>query len=609
MKLNVKLLGFASFFAILMPLVHGNQVGSQSPKNLALDYTITIDDPASHTVRVELIIDNNRPYDEIVLVRGGAETLAPVSNLSVKNGQGENIPYQILHDAFGWQEAIQIPSEGIDELQITYDADLNNTDTSGQTSYYLDEEYGVAEWLSFLYAPVPQSEDAKSEYGRNKNQHRIRFNLPETWQEICALPREGDYYTWSHNRPDPAFPGTIGFFHQFTRYTRRIGGVDVIVVFHDRYSLEAQSRMSDDVFTIFNYATREIGDLAENLSFPTQQYIVMFVPEINGVYPMNASHGTHGYFRGDVFDWDWDESEMLRLFGSITLEGFIGNGGAMTMEHIHEGLITLLGRNGWVDSGRWTEAQKHESMVNNPYNQYSSIAGTAQDQSICDYSYDTPPGYTIVYHKTELFWHLVNEVMKELTNNEKDVEQVAHYLYSYHARVIGGVRATCQDVLRAVNGISGFDFSSFFDHYAYGTTVFPLYVEDNQLKIDYPSLPEIPEYTPPSPPSGVMGRLHDDYTVTIHWVPGQESQLAGYNVYRTYGMAFGGREELTFNKINESLVEDNSFYDDDAEHADENYVYYVVTAVSTSGEESLYSNLASVPAPSKVYLPVVLRNY
>jgi hypothetical protein len=151
MKLNVKLLGFASFFAILMLLVHGNQVGSQSSKNLVLDYTITIDDPASHIVRVELTIDNNRPYDEIVLVRAGAETLAPVSNLSVKNGQGEDVPYQILHDAFGWQEAMQIPSEGIDELQITYDADLNNTDTSGHTSYYLNEEYGVAEWLSFIY--------------------------------------------------------------------------------------------------------------------------------------------------------------------------------------------------------------------------------------------------------------------------------------------------------------------------------------------------------------------------------------------------------------------------------------------------------------------------
>jgi hypothetical protein len=614
MKLNVKLLGFASFFAILMLLVHGNQVGSQSSKNLVLDYTITIDDPASHIVRVELTIDNNRPYDEIVLVRAGAETLAPVSNLSVKNGQGEDVPYQILHDAFGWQEAMQIPSEGIDELQITYDADLNNTDTSGHTSYYLDEEYGVAEWLSFLYSPLAPhaSEDTQSEYGRNKNQHRIRFNLPETWQEICALPREGDYYTWSHNRPDPAFPGTIGFFHEFTRYTRRIGGVDVIVVFHDRYSNEAQSRMSDDVFTIFNYATREIGDLAENLSFPTQKYIVMFVPEINGVYPRNASHGAHGYFRGDVFDWDRDESDMLGLFGSITLEGFIGSPGAMRIERIHEGLITLLGRNGWVDSGRWTEAQKHESMVNGPFNSYSSIAGTVEDKPICDFGGDFPPGtsgYTVVYHKTELFWHLVNELMKGLTNNEKDVEQVTHYLYGYHARVIGGVRATCEDVLRAVNGISGFDFSSFFDHYAYGTTVLPLYVEDEQLKIDYSSLPEIPEYSPPSPPSGLVGELHQDYTITVRWLPSQEPRLGGYNVYRTYGNSFAGPEEIVFKRVNESLVEDNSFYDDGAEHADENYVYYVVTAVSTSGEESLYSNLASVPAPSKVYLPVVLRNY
>jgi hypothetical protein len=172
------------------------------------------------------------------------------------------------------------------------------------------------------------------------------------------------------------------------------------------------------------------------------------------------------------------------------------------------------------------------------------------------------------------------------------------YLYDYHARVIGGIRTPCEDQLRAVNGISGFDFSEFFEHYAYGTSVLPLYVEDEQLKIDYPSLPGIPEYTPPSPPSGLVGEMHQDHTIALGWVAGQEPQLAGHHVYRTYGDSFGGPEEQIFTRVDESLIQESSFYDDRAGWAGESYVYYVVTAVSTSGEESLYSNLASVPALS-----------
>ena len=169
----------------------------------------------------------------------------------------------------------------------------------------------------------------------------------------------------------------LASFLRYTQYARLIGGVDVRVVFQRSTLVKPRTASLMTSLLSFTYATQEIGDLSDNLTYPTKEYVVMLVPEINGVYPMNESDGAHGYFRGDFF------SEASRPFGTqLTTEAFIGNGGAMRMEQFHEGLIMLLGNNGWVaTSGRWTEAEKHESLVT-AYNAYSGIAGTAEDDPV-----------------------------------------------------------------------------------------------------------------------------------------------------------------------------------------------------------------------------------
>jgi hypothetical protein len=164
--------------------------------------------------------------------------------------------------------------------------------------------------------------------------------------------------------------------------------------------------------------------------------------------------------------------------------------------------------------------------------------------------------------------------------------------------------------LPAVNGISGFDFTAVFERYAYDTTILPLYVEDGQLKIDHTLLPEIPQYNPPDPPLNLTGEWHPDFTATTRWDSNREPDLAGYNVYRTYGMASWPLELSAFKRLNGSLIEENFFHDEGAPNGlPDNYVYYVVTAVNSSGEESLYSNMVGVPEFHSIYLPVALCNY
>jgi oligosaccharide reducing-end xylanase len=71
-------------------------------------------------------------------------------------------------------------------------------------------------------------------------------------------------------------------------------------------------------------------------------------------------------------------------------------------------------------------------------------------------------------------------------------------------------------------------------------------------------------------------------TVVLNWNDNSESDLAGYNVYRSTTSGSG------YSKLN-SLLLSSSNYDDDSIPHDTTY-YYVVTAVNTNSNESGYSN-------------------
>jgi hypothetical protein len=76
--------------------------------------------------------------------------------------------------------------------------------------------------------------------------------------------------------------------------------------------------------------------------------------------------------------------------------------------------------------------------------------------------------------------------------------------------------------------------------------------------------------------------LAGDGTVFLDWGNNSEGDLAGYNIYRstTYG---GG-----YSKLNTSLLNGSNYIDNTV--SDGTMYYYVVTAVDTSSNESLYSS-------------------
>ncbi|MGA2916833.1 MAG: hypothetical protein ABSE89_12485 [Sedimentisphaerales bacterium] len=86
---------------------------------------------------------------------------------------------------------------------------------------------------------------------------------------------------------------------------------------------------------------------------------------------------------------------------------------------------------------------------------------------------------------------------------------------------------------------------------------------------------------PPSAPTGLTATA-GFATVGLNWNDNNESDLAGYNVYRSTTSGSG------YSKLNSSLLSDSNYTDSNVSH--DTTFYYVVTAVDTSTNDSNFSN-------------------
>ena len=109
-----------------------------------------------------------------------------------------------------------------------------------------------------------------------------------------------------------------------------------------------------------------------------------------------------------------------------------------------------------------------------------------------------------------------------------------------------------------------------------------------------------PDITDPAVPTG-LGATAGDAQVSLDWADNSDSDLAGYNVYRS--TTSGG----AYTQLNGALVTSSAYLDTTASNG--TTYYYVVTAVDTSTNESAASNEASAtpeeavtPPPSTISL-------
>lgn len=99
---------------------------------------------------------------------------------------------------------------------------------------------------------------------------------------------------------------------------------------------------------------------------------------------------------------------------------------------------------------------------------------------------------------------------------------------------------------------------------------------------------------PPSEPTG-LSASGGNGTVTLNWNDNTESDLDGYNVYRSTSLGSG------YVKVNSSLVSNSNYIDNTV--TNEITYYYVITAIDTLANEGNYSNEDS--ATPGVYIEIL----
>ena len=99
-----------------------------------------------------------------------------------------------------------------------------------------------------------------------------------------------------------------------------------------------------------------------------------------------------------------------------------------------------------------------------------------------------------------------------------------------------------------------------------------------------------PDVTAPATPTGLSANATGPTTVVLDWSDNGESDLAGYNVYRSASL--GG----TYTKLNGPLVTSSQYTDTSAPANATSY--YKVSAVDTTGNESAQSTAANTTTPA-----------
>ena len=104
--------------------------------------------------------------------------------------------------------------------------------------------------------------------------------------------------------------------------------------------------------------------------------------------------------------------------------------------------------------------------------------------------------------------------------------------------------------------------------------------------------------TAPAAPSGLSATPTGNAKMSLSWSANSESDLAGYNVYRS--TSSGG----TYSKINSSTITTTSYEDSGLSSA--TTYYYKIKAVDTADNESEYSDVASATTSYTTFLGVNL---
>jgi hypothetical protein len=408
---------------------------------------------------------------------GGSRQVPVATNLTPEDAIISSLGTRFL-------ETLTLPIGGQTTSQFEYDVDLSPKASESFLHWYLDGRFGVVEPEYLFFFPTTSSYDG---YLAIQN-ITIRFQIPDGWEVLTHWRNEGELYR-ANSTPD-FFLGFLGF-GRFETVSRDIGGIRVAVA-SSGISASQRERMSKLVFTLYEYYTANVGPISESTHLPRDRYTVLFVPRPQGRSILSNREEGYGYFTSYLGD-ECAPGEAHHIFHEWNGEAFFGDW------FLSEGLTSYYAYHTALETGMCSPQEYHEGLILE-YDVYrDEIVGTPSDVSLEPFR--TGVDWDLYYRKGAAVGYLLNEAMKSVTNGQYDMDDLMRHLFEHWAKQARSSHEwydhsyyiSADDLLRAVNVVTGHDFTKFFDAYVFGTDPLPLSVQAGRLAIRYQDLPSIPE--------------------------------------------------------------------------------------------------------------------
>jgi predicted metalloprotease with PDZ domain/thioredoxin-related protein len=464
-------------------------VGYRSwPSFVQILRTALIPIEAEYSLQIEPLMENGHPPRSARVkcvfrnVRSKSLTLV----LREKHDRVFNISYDSTDGRPGWEEMekniwlMKFNTPALKTATIQYEVGLNiMSSVSYQSEYisYVGDDYGVLDGRALFLAPHGLHIMGKIE---------VHLDLPSGWHAITPWRREegarrrGGEDSLPHSLAPPLslshtassveeVVDSVFCIGQFQFAERRFGEHKVYAVHCGvKESSPDLEQKADEVAQVFKDYVMRFGD------FPFRRYLAVFTkPTPNGKYITGSS--AHGVgFAGPINGgYSFVAHEVFHVW----------NGGMITQRSDYEGWFKegFTQYYGYLTPYRVGLYSKERFLrhLKKDYEGYLKRYGTSDDMALTRVkeelarkeSHDRSGSARlwIMYHKGALVASLMDDEIKERTGGLKSLDDLMRYMFhEFRER-----EYSSEDVLAALNTVTGQDFAEFFSDFVYGTTKLP----------------------------------------------------------------------------------------------------------------------------------------
>lgn len=262
---------------------------------LDLEYTVTISDPASHSLHVRIVV-NNVAEDEFVLetseFRG--RFIAP-ENLQATDPAGNSLPVIDVADSETEGLAWNISMQGNSQVIVDYDVNPATVIGAGDVHGYLTTDFGLAEGQTLFLIPENQDEGGMEPLV-DIGEVKVRFQVPLGWDVYVPWERVGEYYYPRLYYPEldaerifQSLCLTSIVFGGFDSFSQAINGTQVMVATYQGWDALTKQWAAETAWRVFAYQASLFGAQEGG------KYLAVFSPMTEEGYPITTGEWSLGH--------------------------------------------------------------------------------------------------------------------------------------------------------------------------------------------------------------------------------------------------------------------------------------------------------------------------